>query len=63
LPDEAERTTARAEAIRRPATLVGAVVVASTVNPGPLRDEVLAASLRPVHGRSRGEGGRRSRPN
>jgi TetR/AcrR family transcriptional repressor of nem operon len=35
--------SARAEAIRKLATLVGAVVVARAVGKGPLRDEILAA--------------------
>ena len=38
-----ERETARREAIRRLATLVGAVVAARAVGPGALRDQILAA--------------------
>ena len=42
-PGEAESAAARAEAIRRLARLVGAVVGARAVGVGSLRDEVLAA--------------------
>ena len=51
----AARETPRAEAIRRLATLVGAVVVARAVGPGTLRDEVLAAcaAAQPSSPRSR----------
>jgi len=41
--DERRDAAARARAIRRLATLVGAVVVARAVGPGALRDEVMAA--------------------